>query len=84
MARPLSPKQQACLDVVTRWLFEYGFPPSLAEIAEELKIAKPTAQSHVGKLLTKGVLHRIWGRLMLSPGDNPHEMLKAKGGKPRK
>jgi DNA-binding MarR family transcriptional regulator len=78
VSNPLPPKQQACLDLVRHFLFSFGFPPSLSEIAERLEVAKPTAQSHVDKLIKKGFLVRTIGRLMLSAGENPHELIKKK------
>lgn len=61
----LPPKQRETYDVVKAFYDKYGFPPSLTEIAERMKVAKPTAQSHVGKLINKGILDRVIGRIVI-------------------
>lgn len=63
--RPIPPRQAAVLATIKNWIDTKGFPPSLAEIADILKMAKPTAQSHVGKLLTRGEIRRVEGRIVL-------------------
>lgn len=64
-SKPLPPKQQECFDTIKEWIATYGFPPSLSEVAKKLGVAKPTAQSHVGKLINKGLVSRVEGRLVL-------------------
>lgn len=64
--KQLPARQQATLDVVAKFHHEKGYAPSLSEVASELGRAKPTAQSAVGKLIAKGYLERVDGRIMLA------------------
>lgn len=56
----LPAQQESCLRTVLAFTDQNGFPPSLTEIAEIMGVQKPTAQSHVGKLVDKGFLVRRW------------------------
>ena len=59
------PRQAACLRVIQDWVEKKGFTPTLSEIAVGMNVAKPTAQSHVGKLIRRGLVVREEGRLRL-------------------
>ena len=60
---PLTRKQKRVLDTFERFSVERGYRPSVAELAEELKLAKSTVHFHLMALARKGYLqHRDHGR----------------------
>ena len=62
MQEPLSPRQEAALQFIRGFYVEHGYPPSLAEVAIGLGVARSTAQAHVDALQAKGYLSREPGR----------------------
>jgi len=60
---PLTRKQKKVLDTFERFSVERGYRPSVAELAEELDLAKSTVHFHLMALARKGYLqHREHGR----------------------
>ena len=60
---PLTRKQKKVLDTFERFSTERGYRPSVAELADELKLAKSTVHFHLMALARKGYLqHREHGR----------------------
>lgn len=58
MPRPLTTKQLAILEIIHRFGEERGYPPTLAELAEDLGLTPSTIQGHVDRLIKKGALTR--------------------------
>ncbi len=58
MPRPLTSKQRDLLATIWRFTGERGYPPTLAELAEELGLTASTVQGHVDRLIKKGALTR--------------------------
>ena len=59
----LTPRQQQVLDIVTSFIGEYGYPPSLRQIAGELGISGTLGvMKHLEALEKKGYLRRAEGR----------------------
>jgi SOS-response transcriptional repressor LexA len=56
MQEPLSPRRRQVYDYICRFYVSRGYPPSLAEIAAGLSIARSTAQAHVDALQARGYL----------------------------
>jgi repressor LexA len=54
---PLTRKQKKVLDTFERFSVERGYRPSVAELAEELRLAKSTVHFHLMALARKGYLH---------------------------
>src|SRR5262245_7254017 len=60
---PLTRKQKKVLDTFERFSVERGYRPSVAELADELKLAKSTVHFHLMALARKSYLqHREHGR----------------------
>ena len=60
---PLTRKQKKVLDTFERFSTDRGYRPSVAELADELKLAKSTVHFHLMALARKGYLqHREHGR----------------------
>src|SRR5436190_22241082 len=60
---PLTRKQKKVLDAFEKISVERGYRPSVAQLAEELKLAKSTVQFHLMALAREGYLqHRDHGR----------------------
>ena len=60
---PLTRKQRVVLDTFEKFSVERGYRPSVAELAEELDLAKSTVHFHLMALARKGYLqHREHGR----------------------
>ena len=60
---PLTRKQKKVLDAFEKITTERGYRPSVAKLAEELKLAKSTVHFHLMALARKGYLqHRDHGR----------------------
>lgn len=61
MKKKLPPRQKETLDIVIR-LSKKGYPPSIAEITEELNVASENAtRNHLKALEKKGYLKRLNG-----------------------
>lgn len=59
----LTARQQAVLQYLQAHLMEFGFPPTVREIARHFGMAGPKgAKKHLDALVKKGVLHRVAGR----------------------
>ena len=58
MPRPLTSKQIEILEIIHRFGEERGYPPTLAELAEDLGLTPSTIQGHVDRLIKKGALTR--------------------------
>jgi repressor LexA len=71
VSRALPPRQQSCYDAIRQFIFKEGYSPTLSEVARSMGVAKPTAQSHVGKLIQRGLLTRRDGRLRLASEPPP-------------
>ena len=60
--RPLTPRQQEILELIQRHLAQTGFPPTRAEIANELGFRSPNAaEEHLKALARKGVIELTSG-----------------------
>src|SRR6185295_3379654 len=60
---PLTRKQKKVLDTFERFSTDRGYRPSVAQLADELKLAKSTVHFHLMALARKGYLqHRDHGR----------------------
>jgi repressor LexA len=58
---PLSPKQERALELIVSWIEEYGYPPTLQELADELGAAsRNTAVKYLNVLMRKGYI--LWER----------------------
>ena len=59
---PLTPRQQEVLEIVTRHINEYGYPPSLREIGKKLAVSGTLGvMKHLEALEKKGYLRRQEG-----------------------
>jgi len=56
--KPLTPRQKQVLDFIRAFIEKYEYPPSLQEIAKQLKKSISTAQHYVDELLAKGYLEK--------------------------
>lgn len=56
--KPLTPRQKQVFDFICRFIEKHEYPPSLQEIAKQLKKSISTAQHYVEELLTKGYLEK--------------------------
>jgi len=54
MARGLTDKQRAVLEVVERFWRERGMAPSVADVAEAIEVGRSTAYQHLVALKKKG------------------------------
>jgi SOS-response transcriptional repressor LexA len=62
MAKGLTDKQRTILSLVEGYWREHGSAPSVAEIATEVGVSKPTAHAHLLALKKKGFLVHTEGR----------------------
>lgn len=57
--KKLSPRQQTVLEIISRWIQEQGYPPTLKEMADELGVAsRNSIVKHLTGLAKKGYI--IW------------------------
>jgi len=55
----LTKKQSQTLEIIKTFIREFGYAPSIREIATELGVSSPaTVKSHLGALVTKGYLKK--------------------------
>ncbi len=57
-SKPLTPKQLAILTYVRDYEREYGYAPTLQELADHFEVSKVTIFEHIGVLHKKGFLKR--------------------------
>ena len=65
--------------VIHHFIGHAGFPPTLAEIAEDLGCTVSTAQGHVDRLIRKGALDRGEGEQRRTLRITDDEFLKENG-----
>ena len=52
------PLEDQIVDTIRSYVTEHGYPPSYAEIADDLGVAVGTVHKYVGRLVDAGVLAR--------------------------
>ena len=55
---PLTPLQWETLTYIATYKHQYGYAPTLEEIAEQAGVSKVTIYQRVNELVNRGVLHR--------------------------
>ena len=60
--KPTTKRQQDILDIVKRLTEEQGFPPTVAEIAEQDSVSITAVAKHLDALEQKGYISRTPGR----------------------
>ena len=75
MARGLTDKQRAVLEVVERFWRERGMAPSVADVAEAIEVGRSTAYQHLVALKKKGFVEHEegTGRSWKPTGHHPDE-----------
>lgn len=69
----LTPVRRHIIEFVRAFVDEWGFPPSVREIAEAIGLSSSTAQYHLQCLYRAGWMHRATGKpraiVVLDPAD---------------
>jgi repressor LexA len=79
--RSLSGKQREVLSFIIKRLKEYGYPPSIREIADELNITSPTgAVRHLTALEQKGYIRRSAGARAIQILEEPQSQKESAAG----
>ena len=53
-------RKAAVLAAIVRYLGEHGVPPTLEELADELRVSLPVAHKYVERLEAEGRLSSLW------------------------